>query len=98
MSIALEQLAFQQMLEEAEEMERAALDAHRTSVQAWFDALTLQQKYELGAWMHGREWDTCQALSAAACDWHRSTSPAAVMLAAMEAAVRKSGENGRLRE
>lgn len=89
MSRAMEQFAFEQMLEEAEETERAALDAHRTNVQAWFDALTAQQKAELGAWMHGREWDTCQALSVAACDWHRSTLPAAPMLAAMEGAVRK---------
>ena len=97
MRMGMEQLAFEQILEEAEETERAARDAHRTNVQAWFDALTVQQKYELGAWMHGREWDTCQALSAAACDWHRSTSPAAVMHAAMEVAVKKVkavGANG----
>ena len=85
----IEQLAFEQILEEAEQTERAALDAHRTNVQAWFDALSAQQKYELGAWMHSREWDTCQALSVAACSWHRSTSPAAVMLGAMEGSVRK---------
>ena len=85
----IEQLAFERMLEEAEEAERAALDTHRTKVQAWFDALTAQQKDELGAWMHSREWDTCQSLSVAACSWHHSSSPAAVMLTAMEAAVRK---------
>ena len=87
MRIAMEQFAFEQMLEEAEETERAARDAHRTNVQTWFDALTTQQKDELGDWMNSREWNTCQALSAAACDWHHSTLPAAGTLAAMEAAV-----------
>ena len=86
---AIDQLAFEQMLEEAQVAERAALDAHRTNVHSWFDALTAQQKCELGAWMHSREWDTCQSLSVAACSWHHSTSPAAVMPIAMEAAVRK---------
>ena len=94
---ALEQFVFEQLLEEAEETERAARDAHRANVQAWFDSLTVQQQYELGAWMHGREWDTCQALSAAACDWHRSTSLTAEMIAARGAAVmqvRAVGLNG----
>lgn len=79
MRMAMEQFAFEQMLEEAEETERAARDRHRTHVQTWFDALTAQQKSELGAWMHSREWDTCQSLSVAACSWHHSTSPAAVI-------------------
>ena len=83
---AIEQLAFERILEEAQDAERAALDTHRTNVHAWFDALTAQQKCELGAWMHSREWDTCQSLSVAACTWHYATSPAAT---AMEAAVRK---------
>ena len=90
----MEQFAFEHLLEEAEETERAARDAHRTNVQAWFDALTLQQKYELGAWMLGREWDTCQALSAAACDWHRSTSPAVAAIEAAMSNVRGVGANG----
>ena len=94
---AIEQLAFEQMVEEAEEAERAALDRHRTNVQAWFDALSAQQKDELGDWMYSREWHTCQALSAAACTWDRSTSPAAAAIRAMEAAVAKVEACGRKR-
>ena len=67
-----DQLAFGDLIEEMEAAERAALDAHRAHVQAWFDGLSLAHKQQLGAWMHGPEWQTCQALSAAACDFYRS--------------------------
>ena len=42
------QMEFEQILDELEEAERLALDAHRTKVQTWFDALTPRQKDELG--------------------------------------------------
>jgi hypothetical protein len=67
-----DQFAFPDMLEEMDAAERAKLDAHRTKVQAWFDALAPEQKRQLGEWMYGPEWQTCQALSAAACDFYRS--------------------------
>ena len=67
-----DQFTFRDMMEEMEAAERAKLDAHRTKVQAFFDGLSAEQKSQLGEWMHGPEWQTCQALSAAACDFFRS--------------------------
>lgn len=72
------QFAFTDLFEEMEAAEREKLDVHRAKVQAWFDALAPEQQQQLGEWMHGQEWQTCQALSVAACDWlnarHRQTS------------------------
>jgi hypothetical protein len=66
-----EQLAFARVMHEADEAHRLMRDHHRAKVQAWFDRLPIDQKDELGFWMHdGPEWDTCAALSAAACDWY----------------------------
>ena len=76
--------------------EQAQLDEHRTKVQAFFDVMTPQQQQQLGDWMYHREWLTCQALSAAACDWFQ-TQPAQVQMArtrAVVAAARKT-LNGR---
>jgi hypothetical protein len=67
-----DQFTFSDIMEELEAAERGRLDAHRTKVQAFFDGLSPEQKCQLGEWMHGPEWQTCQALSAAACDFHRS--------------------------
>jgi Spy/CpxP family protein refolding chaperone len=66
------QYAFTSLLDEMEAAEQALLDDHRAVVQLWFDMLTPEQKKQLGEWMDAREWLTCQALSAAACDWYRS--------------------------
>lgn len=67
-----DQFAFSDIMEEMEAAERRKLDAHRARVQAFFDGLSPEQKRQLGEWMHGPEWQTCQALSAAACDFFRS--------------------------
>ena len=67
-----DQFTFRDIIDEMDAIERDKLDAHRTRVQAFFDALSSEQKCQLGEWMHGPEWQTCQALSAAACDFHRS--------------------------
>ena len=65
-----EQLAFAQLLFDADERRRAALDALRSDVQHWFDALTPAQKDALGGWLSGSAFDACVALAAAAGDWH----------------------------
>ena len=64
-----EQLAFSDLLTEADVLRRAALDHHRGCVQAWFDQLPESDKNRLAEWMATFEWDTCSALSAAAGDW-----------------------------
>jgi hypothetical protein len=68
-----EQLAFVQIVREAEERERRRRDDLRAKVQAWFDGLSPVQKDHLAEWMRGAEFDTCVALSAAAGDWYQST-------------------------
>jgi hypothetical protein len=68
----IEQYAFTRLLEEAEAAQQAEFDEHRTKVQRWFEALMPEQKRTLGEWMVREEWLTCQALSAAACDWLHS--------------------------
>jgi hypothetical protein len=85
------QYAFTRLLEEAEAAQEAELDAHRTLVQQWFDVLSPEQKRQLGEWMEREEWLTCQALSAAACDWYRSQPDQVAvreMLAGLKAARR----------
>ena len=67
-----EQLAFSHLLAEVDDLRRAALDRHRTRVQAWFDQLPEIDKTRLAEWMTVFEWDTCVALSAAAGDWQES--------------------------
>ena len=68
-----QQLAFSQVMQEAEDAHRLMRDHHRANVQAWFDRLPPDLKDELGFWMHdGPEWDTHAALAAAACDWYCS--------------------------
>jgi hypothetical protein len=42
---------------------------HCALAQQWFDVLSPEQKKQFGEWMEAEEWLTCQALSAAACDW-----------------------------
>ncbi|MFN0217373.1 MAG: hypothetical protein ACKVP4_01020 [Hyphomicrobium sp.] len=81
-----EQLVFSRMMAEAEAQQRAALDRHRGSVQAWFDALSIGDKNQIAEWMTTFEWDTCAALSAAAGDWRRS------QYAANDATVRTVGD------
>jgi hypothetical protein len=68
----IEQYAFTRLLDEAEAAQQAELDDHRAKVQQWFDMLRPDQKRQLAEWMEAEEWLTCQALSAAAGDWHRS--------------------------
>ena len=66
-----DQLVFSQILIDADERHRAALDELRSDVQHWFDQLTPPQKDALGLWLSGMtEFDTCVALAAAAGDWH----------------------------
>lgn len=67
-----DQFAFVDILEAADEADRERADAHRTTVQVWFDMLTPPQKDQLCALFASSEWLTCQALSAAAGDWRRS--------------------------
>ena len=67
-----DQLAFAQLLAEADERARAIRDLHLGRVQQLFDALSEEQKAVLGRYMTEHEYDTCLALSVAACDWHRS--------------------------
>lgn len=67
-----DQLAFSQLLSDADERQRAARDALRLDVQRWFDALSPTQKTALGIWFDGPTFDTCAALMAAAADWHAS--------------------------
>lgn len=70
------QLAFTSLLAEADECARAIRDLHRGRVQEWFDALPQEVKAELGRFMTEAEWDTCAALSVAACDHFRCTKGA----------------------
>lgn len=65
-----DQLAFSQLLSDADERQRVARDALRSNVQHWFDALSPTQKDALGIWLSGSAFDTCAALMAAAGDWH----------------------------
>jgi hypothetical protein len=67
-----DQLCFASLLAEAEQRARATRDLHRGRVQTWFDALSEEHKRSLGEYMTEHEWDTCAALSVAACDWQRS--------------------------
>ena len=67
-----DQLAFAQLLADADERARAIRDLHRGRVQEWFDSLPEQHKVILARYMIEREWDTCAALSVAACDWSRA--------------------------
>lgn len=69
-----DQFAFTDLIEEMEAVEHARVDAHRTKVQAWFDALMPKQQNDLASLFASSEWLTCQALSAAAGDHHRSQS------------------------
>jgi hypothetical protein len=67
-----DQLAFTSLLAEADERANRVRDLHRGRVQEWFDALPYDAKATLGHFMTEAEWDTCCALSVAACDHHRS--------------------------
>ena len=67
-----DQFAFAEIMEAVEEAERERADLHRTRVHEWFDTLAPGQKSQLGALFTLSEWLTCQALSAAAGDHHRS--------------------------
>ena len=67
-----DQFAFQEIMQAAEEAERDRADAHRSATQAWFDTLTPDQKHQLSVLFACSEWLTCQALSAATGDLHRS--------------------------
>ena len=69
-----DQLAFHDLLADADAQEQAARDRCRATTQLWFDGLTQAQKLTLGELMTTREWDTCASLSAAAGDWYRSES------------------------
>lgn len=66
------QFAFTDLIEEMEAAEHARIDAHRTRVQDWFEALPVDHKQQLCAMFMTSEWLTCQALSAAVGDHHRS--------------------------
>ncbi|MGE3702257.1 MAG: hypothetical protein AB7G08_26300 [Hyphomicrobiaceae bacterium] len=63
-----DQLAFTGLLAEADERASAMRDTHRGRVQAFFDELDAMRKKQLAEWMMEAEWDTCVALSVAACD------------------------------
>jgi uncharacterized protein YaeQ len=65
-----EQLAFTRLLADADEQSLRALDRHRERVQAWFDALPVQDRQKLAEWFATYEWDTCASLAAAAGDYH----------------------------
>lgn len=67
-----EQLAMAALLDDADRRADERRDLHRGRVQAWFDSLPDEHKRVLGAWMISDEWDTCSALSIAACDHHLS--------------------------
>ena len=66
-----DQLAFATLLAEAEEQRRVALALHRGRVQTCFDSLPEEKKILLSRFMIEHEWDTCSALSVAACDHGR---------------------------
>lgn len=63
-----EQLAMAALLDDADRRADERRDLHRGRVQGWFDSLPETLKRELGGWMISDEWDTCSALSIAACD------------------------------
>lgn len=65
-----EQLALASLLADADRRADERRDLHRGRVQAWFDSLPDTHKRQLGDWMMQHEWDTCSALSIAACDFH----------------------------
>lgn len=67
-----DQLAFSQLLAEADDRARAIRDLHLGRVQQLFDELSDEQKRLLGQFMTEHEYDTCLALSVAACDHYRS--------------------------
>jgi hypothetical protein len=67
-----EQLALASLLIEADRCADERRDLHRGRVQAWFDKLPEDHKRQLGDWMISHEWDTCSALSVAACDHYLS--------------------------
>jgi hypothetical protein len=66
-----DQLAFTNLLAEADDRACAIRDLHRGRVQALFDELDPIHKDLLAEWMVMHEWDTCAALSVAACDHYR---------------------------
>ncbi len=83
--MALDQLAFDDVMIEAEERHRAAQDELRADVQRWFDQLTSRQKDALGAWVDSTaQFDTCVALCAAAGDWNRTRTQELYRLAASQ--------------
>lgn len=63
-----EQLALASLLADADRRADERRDLHRGRVQDWFDSLPDAHKQQLGEWMIVQEWDTCSALSIAACD------------------------------
>ena len=69
-----DQLAFHDLLADADAHEQAARDRCRATIQLWFEGLTEAQKLTIGELMATREWDTCASLSAAAGDWYGSLS------------------------
>ena len=69
-----DQLAFSQLLAEADAQHDAALDRHRDRVQALWDQMPSDLQHELAELMAALEYETCVALSAAAGD-HRLQHP-----------------------
>ena len=67
-----DQLSFESLLSEADERANRARDQHRGRVQTLFDELDPVHQAQLAEWMTNFEWDTCAALSVAACDHYRS--------------------------
>jgi len=71
-----DQMAFSQLLAEADDRARATRDLHLGRVQEFFDGLCDVQKACLGRYMSEHEYDTCLALSVAANDWLRTNGVA----------------------
>ena len=67
-----EQLAFNALLADADERARKIRDDHLGRVQQFFDDLSEPNKLRLAHYMTEAEYDTCLALSVAACDWFRA--------------------------
>jgi hypothetical protein len=67
-----DQLGFASLLEEADARARAIRDEHLGRVQEFFDQLAEPEKLKLARYMTEAEYDTCLALSVAACDWFRA--------------------------
>lgn len=65
-----EQLALASLLADADQRAHERRDLHRGRVQVWYNTLPEDHKRQLGEWMISDEWDTCSALSIAACDDH----------------------------